>query len=77
MAEPRQLPQLLTDDLVFGEGPRWRGGVLWFSDMHGESVWTVDLSGNRTKVLDLPGRRPLGLGFLPNGDLPSSRCSKR
>jgi len=69
MSAPQQLPQLLTDDLVFGEGPRWREGLLWFSDMHGESVWTVDLSGNRTKVVDLPGRRPSGLGFLPNGDL--------
>ena len=59
----------MTGDLVFGEGPRWRDGVLWFSDMHGESVWTVDLSGRRTKVLDVSGRRPSGLGFLPNGDL--------
>ena len=69
MSALQQTPQLLTDDLVFAEGPRWRGGVLWFSDMHGESVWTVDLSGNRTKVVDLPDRRPSGLGFLPNGDL--------
>jgi sugar lactone lactonase YvrE len=64
-----QTPELLTNDLVFGEGPRWRGDLLWFSDMHGEAVWTVDLSGNRTKVVELPGRRPSGLGFLPDGDL--------
>jgi sugar lactone lactonase YvrE len=69
MSELQPVPQLLTEDLVFGEGPRWRGGVLWFSDMHGEAVWTVDLSGNRTRMVDLPGRRPSGLGFLPNGDL--------
>jgi len=69
MSAQHQAPQLLTADLVFGEGPRWREGVLWFSDMHGESVWTVDLTGKRTKIIDLPGRRPSGLGFLPNGDL--------
>jgi sugar lactone lactonase YvrE len=62
-------PHLLTGGLVFGEGPRWHEGLLWFSDMHGEAVWTVDLAGHRAKVLDLPGRRPSGLGFLPNGDL--------
>jgi sugar lactone lactonase YvrE len=65
----QETPKLLTGDLGFGEGPRWCDGVLWFSDMHGESVWTVDLSGRRTKVLDVSGRRPSGLGFLPNGDL--------
>ena len=69
MSTAREMPTFLTGDLVFGEGPRWRDGVLWFSDMHGESVWTVDLSGRRSKVVDLPGRRPSGLGFLPNGDL--------
>jgi sugar lactone lactonase YvrE len=65
----QESPSFLSGDIVFGEGPRWREGVLWFSDMHGESVWTVDLSGKRTKVVDVPGRRPSGLGFLPNGDL--------
>ena len=37
--------QLLVDGLVFGEGPRWRGDRLWFSDMHAEAVLTVDRSG--------------------------------
>jgi sugar lactone lactonase YvrE len=69
MSKLQEAPKLLSGDIVFGEGPRWREGLLWFSDMHGESIWTVDLSGKRTKVLDLPGRRPSGLGFLPNDDL--------
>jgi sugar lactone lactonase YvrE len=69
MSMLQESPSFLSGDIVFGEGPRWREGVLWFSDMHGESVWTVDLSGKRTKVVDVPGRRPSGLGFLPNGHL--------
>jgi sugar lactone lactonase YvrE len=59
----------LTGDLVFGEAPRWREDLLWFSDMHGEAVWTVDLDGRRDLVVELPGRKPSGLGFLPDGDL--------
>jgi sugar lactone lactonase YvrE len=62
-------PTLLADGLVFGEGPRWRGDRLWFSDMHGEAVHTVDLDGRLDTVVELPGRRPSGLGFLPDGSL--------
>lgn len=69
MTDTQSSMKRLTDDLVFGEGPRWREDRLWFSDMHGEAVWTVDLAGHREKILDLPGRRPSGLGFLPDGDL--------
>jgi len=69
MTDDQLTPELLTDDLVFGEGPRWRDDRLWFSDMHGEAVWTVDLAGHKEKVADLPGRKPSGLGFLPDGDL--------
>lgn len=60
-------PVLLADGFVFGEGPRWRDGVLWFSDMHGESVYTVTLTGDVTRRLHLPGKKPSGLGFLPDG----------
>ncbi|MDP9332862.1 MAG: SMP-30/gluconolactonase/LRE family protein [Actinomycetota bacterium] len=61
--------RLLADGFVFGEGPRWRGDRLWFSDMHGEAVYTVDCNGNVETVVELPGRRPSGLGFLPDGSL--------
>jgi sugar lactone lactonase YvrE len=62
-------PRRLVDGLVFGEGPRWRGDRLWFSDMHGEAVHTVDLHGRVETVVELPGRRPSGLGFLPDATL--------
>ena len=62
-------PTRLVDGLVFGEGPRWRGERLWFSDMHGEAVHTVDVHGRLETVVEVPGRRPSGLGFLPDGSL--------
>jgi sugar lactone lactonase YvrE len=62
-------PTLLVDGLVFGEGPRWRGDRLWFSDMHGEAVHTVDLDGKLETAVALPGREPSGLGWLPDGSL--------
>jgi sugar lactone lactonase YvrE len=60
-------PELLADGFAFGEGPRWRDGMLWFSDMHGEAVYTVTLSGQVERRLHLPGKKPSGLGFLPDG----------
>ena len=35
----------LASGLAFGEGPRWHGGRLWFSDMHGRQVMTLDSAG--------------------------------
>jgi sugar lactone lactonase YvrE len=60
-------PVLLADGFVFLEGPRWRDGVLWFSDMHGEAVYTTTLAGEVTRQVELPGKKPSGLGFLPDG----------
>src|SRR4029079_16403032 len=62
-------PTRLVEGLVFGEGPRWRGDCLWFSDMHGEAVHTVDLDGRLETVVEVPGRRPSGLGVLPDRSL--------
>lgn len=60
-------PILLADGFVFGEGPRWHDGVLWFSDMHGEAVYTTTMAGEVTRRVELPGKQPSGLGFLPDG----------
>ncbi|MCH8284387.1 MAG: SMP-30/gluconolactonase/LRE family protein, partial [Chloroflexi bacterium] len=59
-------PRPLLDGLVFPEGPRWRDGKLWFSDMHAHKVMTVDLQGRTEDVATVP-QRPSGLGFLPDG----------
>ena len=59
---------MLIDGLKFPEGPRWRDGKLWFSDMHDLRVFTVDLSGAVEVVAEVP-KQPSGLGFAPDGDL--------
>lgn len=61
-------PEVLLDDLIFLEGPRWYDGKLWFSDMFAGQVRTADLSGN-TEVIAEVAERPSGLGFLPDGRL--------
>lgn len=57
---------VFAEDFVFLEGPRWRDGKLWTSDMHGHVVYTLDMDGQREKVVEVPGQ-PSGIGFLPDG----------
>jgi len=59
---------VLLDGLVFGEGPRWHDGKLWFSDIQAHRVMTVDLEGKADTIIEVPGQ-PSGLGWLPNGRL--------
>lgn len=61
-------PRLLLDGLAFPEGPRWREGRLWFSDVLAGEVLAVDLEGSVEKIVDVPGL-PSGLGWLPDGRL--------
>jgi sugar lactone lactonase YvrE len=61
-------PHVLLDGLVFAEGPRWRDGRLWFSDMHAHEVVAVDERGMRETIAHVPGS-PSGLGWLPDGRL--------
>lgn len=58
----------LIDGLVFPEGPRWRGGKLWFSDMLAGRVMTVDLDGQLETIATATGWLS-GLGWLPDGRL--------
>lgn len=60
-------PVPVLSGLVFPEGPRWRDGTLWFSDMHGHEVRTLDGSG-RSEVVAVVDQ-PSGLGFLPDSTL--------
>jgi len=59
---------VLLDGLVFGEGPRWHDGKLWFSDIQAHRVMTVDLEGKADTIIEVPGQ-PSGLGWLPDGRL--------
>ena len=58
----------LAEGFAFLEGPRWRDGKLWVSDMHDDRVLAVDLAGRRETVVEVPGQ-PSGLGWLPDGRL--------
>ena len=54
------------DDFVFLEGPRWRDGLLWVSDVNDKKVYTISPQGER-KVMAEVSNRPSGIGFLPDG----------
>jgi sugar lactone lactonase YvrE len=64
----------VLDGLVFGEGPRWHDGALWFSDMHDHRVVRTTIDGLMTKggattVVEITDDEPSGLGWLPDGRL--------
>jgi len=59
---------IVLDGLVFGEGPRWRDGRLYFSDMHADRVLAVDPAGRSEVIAEIPGQ-PSGLGWDPQGRL--------
>jgi len=59
---------VLADNLKFLEGPRWREGRLWFSDMFAQRVMSVDLNGDLQTVVELEDV-PSGLGWTPEGRL--------
>ena len=44
--------ETIADGFAFLEGPRWRDGKLWFSDMHDEKVYAM-APGQTPKVLSL------------------------
>ena len=58
--------KVLIGGLAFPEGPRWREGKLFFSDMHAHQVLAVDMAGKREVICEVPAR-PSGLGWLPDG----------
>ena len=60
--------ETLVEGFEFLEGPRWRDGRLWISDMWGHTVHTVTEAGACALVAELPNR-PSGLNFLPDGTL--------
>ena len=56
---------IVVEDVAFGEGPRWRDGALYWSDMHGHAVKRL-VDGEVQTVCEVP-TRPSGLGWLPDG----------
>ncbi len=72
--------EVLVDGFAFLEGPRWRDGLLWVSDVNGKKVYTIAPDGTATVMADVPDR-PSGIGFLTNGTpivvSMQDRCLKR
>jgi carbohydrate kinase (thermoresistant glucokinase family) len=68
--------EVLLDQLMFPEAPRWRDDQLWFTDQHAQQVIRVNLLGESeimANLNDLPG----GLGWLPDGRLLVVSMTKR
>jgi sugar lactone lactonase YvrE len=60
--------EVLVDDAVYTEAPRWRDGALWFSDIGGGKVRRIWPDGRQETVLSSI-RTPSGLGWTRSGDL--------
>ncbi|KAL3441564.1 hypothetical protein BJX65DRAFT_313739 [Aspergillus insuetus] len=70
MPSPNQLTHTpIADGLLFGEGPRYRDGLLYLSDMTGRAIYAIDPSSGEKKLLCLAENQPNGLCFLPDGSL--------
>jgi gluconolactonase len=48
----------LATGFVFVEGPMWRKGALWFSDLRGNKMYSVTPDGKLTMLLDHSGGLP-------------------
>jgi sugar lactone lactonase YvrE len=59
---------VLVDDAVYTEAPRWHDGALWFSDIGAGTVRRVWPDGRQETVLS-GMTTPSGLGWTPGGDL--------
>src|SRR5205823_1710502 len=60
--------RVLTEGVYFGEGPRWHGGRLWFSDFFAQAVRSVSLAGDMRTEFEIDDR-PSGLGWMPDGSM--------
>lgn len=60
--------RVVVDGLSFPEGPRWREGRLFFSDVHLGAVKAVTPNGDLSVIVNVPGM-PSGLGWQPDGSM--------
>lgn len=60
-------PLPFIDGIVYGEGPRWHGGRLWFTDGPAGKVYSVGESGDLAVEAEV--ERASGLGWLSDGTL--------
>lgn len=68
MTAPKAVAPLpFVDGIVYGEGPRWHDGRLWFSDGPAGKVYSAGERGNLTVEAEVA--QSSGLGWLPDGTL--------
>jgi sugar lactone lactonase YvrE len=60
-------PQPFLEGIVYGEGPRWHDGRLWFTDGPAGKVYSTDEFGDLTVQAEVT--KASGLGWLPDGTL--------
>ncbi|MAA53836.1 MAG: hypothetical protein CMK43_01440 [Porticoccaceae bacterium] len=72
-----EIMNVLMENIAFGEGPHWKNGNLWFSDMHSQQVIKLAPTGSWEIVVALQDDQPSGLGWLPDGDLLIVSMQKR
>ena len=60
--------EIIATGVYFGEGPRWHGDRLWFSDFFANCVYSVGTDHALRTELTIADR-PSGLGWLPDGRL--------
>ncbi len=61
--------RMLTDEIWFGEGPRWHDGRLWFGDWAELAVRSISPDGTLRTEVAVGDCRPSGMGWAPNGSL--------
>jgi sugar lactone lactonase YvrE len=59
---------VVMDGIVFGENPRWRDGLLWFSDWGAGRVYSLAADGAATIEAEVASF-PMCIDFLPDGRL--------
>ena len=59
--------QPFIDGIVYGEGPRWHDGRLWFTDGFAGKVYSVGEAGDVTVEAEVA--KASGLGWLPDQTL--------
>ncbi|HMZ14231.1 MAG TPA: SMP-30/gluconolactonase/LRE family protein [Mycobacterium sp.] len=60
-------PDPFVEGIVYGEGPRWHDGRLWFTDGPAGRVYSAGEDGDLTVEAEVP--HASGLGWLPDGTL--------
>jgi sugar lactone lactonase YvrE len=61
--------RVLSEEVWFGEGPRWRDGRLWFGDWAELAVRSIAPDGVLATELAVGDARPSGAGWTPAGEL--------